>query len=319
MSEFNENESPFYDNYGQNETNGQHYNTPAFDEKNYLNTRLGKGETEKTIQIRILPAEPTSNKIYIPVKIHSLKVDKKIAQSGFKTFLCLNDKHLEEHDGRGCPICNKMQEYFNYANECDESEVDKKKAFCKEAFKYQTKTAYILRVIERGKEDEGVKFWRFNHWDNGRGCLDQLKNLYELRKKEYAKDGIENYNIFNLENGRDISLTLTKSKKENSRDEKTEITIMDVSRESPLSRDKNKVDEWVNDPKDWKDMYAFKAYDYLKIVADGKIPVFNKEVGHYVAKEVDEEMAKKAEEEAINEIRNSAPVIDEDVNNDLPF
>ena len=89
----------------------------VFSEKNYLNVRLAQNETTRQVKIRILPVKPGSNKIALPVHIHSLKVDKQVAQSGFKTFLCLNDEHLKEHDSRGCPICNKSKKYFELANE----------------------------------------------------------------------------------------------------------------------------------------------------------------------------------------------------------
>ena len=325
------NNSPFYElpKKGNSGENGK--NKVVFSEKNYLNTRLAPGETTRQVKIRILPVKPGTNKIALPVNIHSLKVDKQVAQSGFKTFLCLNDGHLEKYDERGCPICNKSKEYFDMANEIpknDEHASEKRKALCKEAFKYQPKTAYIVRVIERGKEDEGVKFWRFNHWDNGKGCKDQLENLYNLRQQEYADDGIENYNIFDLHNGHDIVLTLTKSTNENVKTEKTEITISDASRETPLSQDENQIEEWVNDPKDWRDMYSCKDFHYLEIVADGGIPVYSPELNQYVVKEEKEAADAAAEQEAAQEVLNSAigPGIGEQegANNetdddDLPF
>ena len=322
------NESPFYETPKRNAGNDAKNNKVVFNEKNYLNTRLANGETTRTVKIRILPVKPGTNKIALPISIHSLKVDKQVAQSGFKTFLCLNDGNLTEHDQRGCPICNKSKELFQMANELpkdDEHAYEKRKALCKEAFKYQPKTAYIVRVIERGKEDEGVKFWRFNHWDNGKGCKDQLENLYNLRKEEMEEAGVENFNIFDLHNGKDIVLTLTKSQKENSHIDKTEITITDAGICTPLSKDENQIEEWVNDPKDWKDMYACKDFKYLEIVSDGGIPVYSPEQGCYVAKDIKELQDSQAELEAAQEVLNGAPKVDdnsltsEDNEDDLPF
>lgn len=320
-----ENDSPFYENPKNQGNNDK--NKVVFSEKNYLNTRLAKGETSRTIKIRILPVKPGSNKIALPVLIHSLKVDKQVAQSGFKAFLCLNDEHLSNHDGRGCPICNKSKDYFNQANEIPKDDVhgaEKRKALCKEGFKWQPKIAYIVRVIERGKEDEGVKFWRFNHWDNGKGCKDQLENLYNLRRSEMHEAGEDdNFNIFDLHNGKDIILTLTKSQKENTKDEKTEITIADAGVCTPLSKDEKQIEEWVNDPKDWQDMYTCKDYTYLQIVVDGGIPVFSQEKGCFVPKEVKEEDDKKAEQEAIDEVRKGAQTQEttnnDTIDDDLPF
>jgi hypothetical protein len=53
------------------------------------------------------------------------------------------------------------------------------KTLWKQAFKFQPKTAHIIRVIDRDHEDEGVKFWRFNEWDNGKGSYDELKRIYK--------------------------------------------------------------------------------------------------------------------------------------------
>ena len=324
MSDYNEqeNESPFYDEPKRQNTGNNGKSKVVFNEKNYLNTRLANNETTRQINIRILPVKPGSNKIALPVQIHSLKVDKQVAQSGFKTFLCLNDENLPNHDEKGCPICNKSKDFFNQANEVqqdDEHASEKKKVLCKEGFKYQPKIAYIVRVIERGKENEGVKFWRFNHWDNGKGCKDQLENLYRLRKKEMKDAGMnDNFNIFDLHNGKDIVLTLTKSDKENSKQDKTEITITDAGFCTPLSKNESQIEEWVNDSKDWKDMYACKDYKYLEIVADGGIPVYSTKKRCYVTKEEYEEENKKDEQDAVDEVRKDAPS-NNNVNNDLPF
>lgn len=321
-SEQEGNDSPFYEQPKKNavETKGK----IVFNEKNYLNTRLENGEVSRKIKIRILPVKPGSSKIALPVSIHSLKVDKEMAKSGFKTFLCLDDENLPNHDSRGCPICRKSRDLFNQANEIpknDEHAEEKKKALFKEAYRFQPKTAYIVRVIERGKEDEGVKFWRFNHWDNGNGCKDQLENLYNQRKEEMEEAGVPNFNIFDLYNGKDIVLTLSKSQNQNSHVDKTEIKITDAGMCTPLSKDDWQIEEWVNDSKDWKDMYACKDYKYLEIVADGGIPVYSREAGGFVEKKDKEQQDDKAEQEIVDEIRKGAPDnsgSDED-ENDLPF
>ena len=329
----NENNVPFYEET--NDTQRRPYAKREFNAKNYLNTRLSDGEKKRDVKIRILPATPNTQKIYVPIHIHSMKLDPQIAQSGFKSFVCLNDKHLEEHDERGCPFCNKAKGLFAEANKCDQSERLKKSALCKEAYKYEPKTCYIVRVIERGKESEGVKFWRFNHWDNGKGCLDQLRNLYELRNKEALEANFVNqytdiitgewkeeagYNIFNLTNGKDIILTLSKG--ENT--DKTEISIMESGMQTPLSNDPEQAIAWVNDPKGWHDMYATKTYEYLDVVVNGGIPVFDKEKGVFVDKNKKDAIDKKVGEEIKQELKDAGQVRTLDTNisapiDDLPF
>lgn len=292
-----------------------------FNEKNYLNTRLKEGETEKEIKIRILPISATEGDIFLSLNIHSLKVNKEVAKSTFKTYVCLNDKHIKEHDGRGCPLCNKSKELFNEANNVEND--GEKKTILKSAYSYQTKRAYIVRVIERGKEDEGVKFWRFNERTDGLGIYDKLMKLYKRRKEEAAMAGQENYSIFDLNNGKDITITM----KYVPTTGKTSIDIMDSGFQSPLSKDIDLANKWISDEKTWRDIYALKSYDYLEIVGEGKVPAYDTQLQKWVEK-VDN-TAYNGKEEQIQEAKNILndnvnQVVDNMVNNpmsddDLPF
>ena len=57
-----------------------------FDPKNYLNTRLENGESEKTLTIRILPPNNEGGFPFQKVYVHQVKVNKEVAPSGWKTF-----------------------------------------------------------------------------------------------------------------------------------------------------------------------------------------------------------------------------------------
>lgn len=262
---------------GQNTTQVQKF---QFDEKNYLNTRLKTGEKEKKIKVRILPISATNGDIFMSINIHSLKVDKQISQSGFKTFVCLNDSNLKEHDERGCPLCNKSKELFNEANNMDDSNPSLKKEVIKSAFSFQSKVAYIVRVIERGKENEGVKFWRFNHRTDHLGVYDKLMTLYNQRRDEAKQNGRDGYSIFDLMNGRDIEIKLTYVDSTG----KTTMDIIDSGFETPLSRDIEQANAWIQDTKTWRDIYALKNYDYLEIVAEGGVPIYDTAQNKWVEK-----------------------------------
>lgn len=302
----------------------------TFDVKNYLNTRLGPGETKRQIFFRLIPISPNSNKMTVPVEIHSMKVDKEVAKSGFKSFICLNDPHLENHDSRGCPLCNKVNELFEKANQYPQGD-DVRRALCREAYKLrdQHKIVYIARGIERGKEDEGVKFWRFNKYKNGNGIYDSLLNIYEQRQAEAKMAGVcDNYNVFDLYNGHDIVLTITRSEKDGEQNgDKTEISIMDSSFQTPLSNDPNKINEWINDPKDWREMYTTKSYDYLQIIANGGIPYFDRANQKWVDKELMRKQNEAADQYGQQILNNSSfdgvngVVLPPDPmqGNDLPF
>ena len=240
-----------------------------FDVKNYLNTRLNEDETEKEIKVRILPVSATNGDIFFAIHIHSLKVDNAISKSGFKTYVCLNDENIKEHDGKGCPLCNRSKELFKEADSVTNE--GEKKTLIKSAYSYQSKVAYIVRVIERGKEDEGVKFWRFNARTDGQGIYDKLMKIYKQRKEEAEMAGQPNYSIFDLNNGRDITIKLNYV----SSTKKTSIDIIDSGFQTPLSRDVDLANKWISDSKNWRDVYVLKNYEYLELVAEGKIPVYD--------------------------------------------
>lgn len=296
-----------------------------FDPKNYLNLKLKPNESTKTVRVRLLPTSPTDGNVFFAVKTHSMKVSTDVAKSGFKSFICLNDEHV---NGESCPICNKSAELLAKANEARKEGNDAlSKTYYKESCSLKSKRTYIVRVIDRDNEDEGVKFWRFNENSLGEGVYDKLMNLYKTRKKEYADANMGDYNIFDLYRGRDINININKSMIPDGHGgmkEKLALNITDSSLETPLSNDVNKANEWINDPKTWKDVYSNKSADYLQLIVEGKVPFYNRETGKYVEKIIIDAAAKKAEEEAATEILtqnsgNTAETVSIIDDNDLPF
>ena len=98
--------------------------------------------------------------------------------------------------------------------------------------------------------------------------------------------------------------------------------ITDSGNKKPLSEDVEKANGWLTDPKTWKDVYSNKTADYLELVVNGKIPVYNKELGKYVEKTESDAQAQKVQEEAATEILqqnyNTSPQKpNEIVNNDV--
>jgi len=322
----NQNENELFDDGCGNQPQEQQQVKKAFDAKNYLNTRLADNEQKRTVNIRIVLTEDIDGKkkFAIPVNIHSLKLSlnqnrqNKVAKGGYKSFICLNDSHVKDDLGQnGCPLCQKKYKIFEEANNVDD--VNIKKAICKQAYSYDTKTSYIVRCIERGKEDEGIKFWRFNKHDDGSGPFDVIKEMWTT----YHNAGI---NIFDYKNGIDLILTLTKAPKKNENSpEKTAIKIMADVAPKPLGTDEQ-IQMWVNDTKDWKDMYRAKSFDYLALIADDKTPVFDNDNKKWVAwKDTNEQ--EKAEQEAAQELKEQPkpepkpapqPVVEEP-EEELPF
>ena len=294
--------------------NGVRKQNFVFDEKNYLNTKLAPGEREKTITVRILPVSATDGHAFFAINLHQMKVSQDISKSGFKTFICINDPNVTEgrEDAEKCPLCAKARELFNLAdNTGDEYE---KRDLINAAKNFMAKKAFIVRVIDRDHEDEGVKFWRFNHHKNGDGVYDQLTNLYRIRMKESENAGQGPFNIFDLKNGKDIVITL----RYDPATKKTSTSITDAGFATPLSKDEAKISEWVNDKKTWKDIYSSKSAAYLQVIADGGIPFFDKTEQKWVAKA--ENVAQQGEVvEQKAETPLDIPAYNGPEDNDLPF
>lgn len=323
-----------------NGTNTQKKND--FDAKNYLDTKLENGQNERTIKIRILPVSGEDGNFRIAVKTHNLKVSPRIAKSGFKSFLCINDPQVPDYNPSvKCPICEKAQYYFDEANKCYQTDKVKSKALFKKGCSLKSKVTYIVRVIERGKENEGVKFWRFNENTQGKGIYDSLIALYKQRKSDMEEAGDPNYNIFDLDNGRDIIINLKRTERSDGK-EGVAVLITDQSLNKPLTQDIEQGNAWINDVKKWYNAYTVKSCDYLSIIADDMIPYFDKSVGKFVAKTEDDfleaekrrndakknaDMITEAASEVLNEQRPTAstqtdmPIImdDEEDEVDLPF
>jgi hypothetical protein len=268
--------------------------TNKFDEKNYLNVRLdtARGELTKEIKIRVLPIDCDTNNPFQKIHMHYVKVDKKISQNGFKNYICLKETSGidSERFGNKCPFCEAKDDAWKHFNESTEkAEKDK---WVQVAHENTPNEYAIIRCIERGHEEDGVKFWLFASSPKKKdGVLDKIMTIANQRAASAAKKG-NKYSIFDLNNGMDLILTLTKTA-----DGKTNIQVLDEGMPSPLSENFEQGMQWINDSKKWDEVYTLKSFDYMSIVSKGGVPVFNKEVGKYISKEEDEKIKQEAESE----------------------
>ena len=245
----------------------------VFNEKNYLQARLANGEKSKEMTIRLLPFSQEETIPFHKVHMHTVRVNKEVSPSGWKTFPCPVKNHL----GDKCPFCETAQQAkelkFSASNE------QEKKKYNEVEFMYQAKDMWIVRCIERGHEEDGVKFWLFPHSKKQQGVYDKINNIATTRYKKGLSQGKIN-NIFDLNEGKDLVLTLSKDSMD-----KTQINIADDDDKSPLTEDYEKGLSWINDEKKWDEVYTVKSYDYMAIIAEGGVPVFSKEKNTYVNKE----------------------------------
>ena len=310
----------------QNQTGKKEQKTTSnFNEKNYLNTRLKKGENKKEIKIRLLPNpnEPGFSP-FIKVHTHTLsKLPKEVSESGYKSYICLESANIDhEQFGKKCPFCEIRRTAYNASvNEADEA---KKKSLQELSISNIPRETVIMRVIERGKEAEGPKFWKVNVARRGDDAYSLIKNLAERLHKEGLENGVEE-NLYDSFKGRDIILTISGS--DNEKDNKTTITVTQALSQTPISKDEAQMAEWIYDEKKWNDVFAVKPYEYLSIVSKGEIPWFDRETGKWVSKEVvdakREEQETAVEDEVNTQMEAAEAAVEgmfiEDGEEDLPF
>jgi len=243
-----------------------------FNPKNYLQARLGPDETTKKITIRLLPFFPEGGSPFYKIHTHTVKVNKELTNSGWRTFICPEKNDIENK--HQCPFCETSEQARKLRNEAS-SESEKKK-YGDIEFANRAKESWIVRCIERGHEEDGVKFWVFSHSKKKDGVYDKIMNLFKTRYDEGKEDGHEE-NIFDLNEGKDLVITLSKDS-----NNKTTVQVTDKGRNTPLSDDYEQALSWVNDEKKWTDVFTVKPYEYMAIIVEGGIPVFDKTSGKYV-------------------------------------
>lgn len=279
--------------------------TVAFDPKNYLNVRLAPNEMEKTLTIRLLPSTAESDTPFTKVHMHSIKVNKEIQESGWKTFVCPTNNHM----GDECPFCSMSTEAYKLMKlATNPSEKNKYKEI---STINRVKTMWVVRCIERGHEQEGVKFWLIP--DSKDGAYAKIMALWTARWKKGQEKGVIN-NIFDLNNGKDIDVTVKRSS-----DGKSVFSVVDSDERTPLTNDFEQGLSWINDSKKWSDVYKVKPFEYMEIIACGGVPVFDKEKNKYVDK--NDALAEKEEEQRLSE-SNAEEIPAEfasPINNDMPF
>lgn len=268
----------------------------TFNVKNYLPARLEDNEQQKTMTIRLLPFSPEGGSPFFKVITHTIRVNKAVASGGWKTFIC--PAKNKDENGKAwsdkCPFC-ELSSLAREARFSSTNEAEKKK-YNEIEFSNRPKESWIVRCIDRDNEKDGVKFWMFPASSKNKdGVYDKIINLANQRAASAAKKG-NNYSIFDLNNGMDLIITLTRTS-----NNKTSIQVVDEGMPSPLTDDFELGMSWINDPKKWNEVYTIKSYEYMKIVASGGIPVYDKEEKKYVDKEEREAIKKKAEEERVNE------------------
>ena len=318
--------------------NNEERRESSFNTKNYLNVRLDKenGEFEKTLTIRLLPMNLETGYPFVKVHFHNLHVNKAIFGTEWKSYVCLSKNEDIDHDryGSECPLCKMNSQAYKLSEK--ETDPVKKKELQKLSIGYKSNESVIVRCIERGKEEEGVKFWKFNIREDKADPYNQIMELFKYRRDKAREKGGEE-NILDLYNGRDIIVTIKSTKDSNSNS-----LILRLDEDiTPLTENEEQLQEWVYDKKTWQEVFPPKDYDYISLVIEGKYPWFDNNKKKWVDREefnknkknevIEEE--KKAEEadlrlkndseepEKYNESSDleKSVIADEDDEEELPF
>jgi hypothetical protein len=252
--------------------------------KKYFTTVLPKGSKGEERRIRILPTKDGSSP-FVEVYFHEIQVDGK--------WVKLYDPKQE---GKRSPL-DEVRESLEMTGVQTDKEL---------ARTYRSRKFYIVKVIDRDHEQDGVKFWRFKHNHKGDGILDKVFPIFRNKG-----------DITNPENGRDLILSLALTKAGTGK-EYTTINSVIPEDAGSLHADSNVAQSWVTDELTWSDVYSKKPEDYLEMVANGEVPRWDSETKKFVSNSQAEETM-SAPKTSTPSTPVVDPQVDEEVDEDLPF
>ena len=217
--------------------------------KKYFAAILPQNQSSAQKRISILPTSDGSSP-FKEVWFHEVQVDGKWTK--------FYDPGKNENERS--PLSEVYEELMSTGKESD-------KELAKQ---YKPRKFYILKVVDRDNEADGVKFWRFKHNYKNEGVLDKIIPIFRAKG-----------DITDPETGRDLIIELAKARTPNGKEYTIIQTVMHDD-PSPVSADDEKSKSWVNDELTWEDVYSKKPTDYLEAIARGEVPRWDTVTGKYV-------------------------------------
>lgn len=234
-------------------------NTKVADTSNYMSQEermqkyfaciLLQGESQGQRRVRILPTKDGSSP-FKEVWYHEIQVAGK-----WQKFY-----DPGKNDNERSPLNEVYDELMSTGKESDKEL----------ARQYRARKFYIVKVIDRDKEHEGVKFWRFKHNFKNDGILDKIIPIWRQKG-----------DITDPSKGRDLIIQLVKSKAPNGKEYTSIQTIMHDD-PTPLHEDAATAQTWLTDELTWEDVYSKKPTEYLEAIARGEVPRWDSELGKYI-------------------------------------
>ena len=251
--------------------------------KKYFAAILQDKETQGQRRLRILPTTDGTSP-FKEVWYHEIQVDGK-----FQKFY-----DPGKNDNERSPLTEVYEELRSTGNENDK----------KLASSYLSRKFYIVKVIDRDNEEDGVKFWRFKSNYKNEGIYDKIIPIYRNKG-----------DIADPEKGRDLILELTKAKTPKGAVYTVIQTVM-YDDAAPIHEDTKLAESWVNDELTWSDVYSKKPVEYLEAIARGETPKWNTDKGGYDYGDSSED------ETSFGGSKPSAPIdpqAGDDEDSDMPF
>lgn len=272
--------------YEKNSTSSNNTKTNISQEdrlKKYFSAILQKNEKSASRRIRILPTKDGSSP-FVEVWYHEIQVNGQ--------WVKLYDP--EKNDNERSPLTEVYNELISTGKKEDKEL----------ASQYRSRLFYIVKVIDRDNEQDGVKFWRFKHNYKQEGVLDKILPIWKAKG-----------DVTDAEKGRDLIIELTRAKTPQGKEYTVIQTIM-YDDPQVLHTDKSIMENWIQDELTWNDVYSKKPVEYLEAVAVGETPIWSSELKKYV-------YGDEAEISLGGTKQENAPVIDpqadEEPSEDLPF
>jgi hypothetical protein len=217
--------------------------------KKYFAAILMQNENSGQKRLRILPT-PDGSSPFKEVWYHEVQVEgkwNKIYDPG-------------KNDNERSPLTEIHDELMSTGKESD-----------KELAKaYKPRKFYIVKVVDRDNEADGVKFWRFKHNYKNEGILDKIIPIWKAKG-----------DITDPVNGRDLIIELTKAKTPKGATYTVIQTVMHDD-PTPVHSDAETAKAWTEDPLTWMDVYSKKPVEYLEAIARGETPRWSSDLGKYV-------------------------------------
>ena len=257
--------------------------------KKYFAALLKDNEKQGQRRVRILPTTDGSSP-FKEVWFHEILVDGK-----WQKFY-----DPGKNDNERSPLNEVYEELMSTGKETDKQL----------ATQYRSRKFYIVKVIDRDNEQDGVKFWRFKHNYKQEGILDKIIPIWKAKG-----------DVTDPDKGRDLILELTKAKTPKGATYTVIQTVM-YDDPSPISENETQMSDWVADELTWEDVYSKKPVEYLEAIARGETPRWDSEKGGFVySNDETAEMSMggspKIEVKSINEVAD--PQANDDADEDLPF